>query len=45
MIPDEEKSPEQLRQEMIENLRKNGAEYLQEIAIPGIVKPVDTDNI
>lgn len=37
---DEGKTPEQIRQEMIDNLRKGGAEALQEIAIPGIRQDV-----
>ncbi|MDE6040415.1 MAG: hypothetical protein K2F99_02455 [Muribaculaceae bacterium] len=37
---DEGKTPEQIRQEMIDNLQKGGAEALQEIAIPGIRQDV-----
>ena len=39
-MPNSGKTPEQLRQEMIEQLQKNGAEALQEIAIPGVMQTV-----
>lgn len=41
---DAEKTPEQLREEMIQNIMKNpDAQYTNEVAMPGVVMPVNPD--
>ena len=37
------KTPEQLRAEMIRQLQQSGGEHLTEVAIPGVVQPIDSD--
>lgn len=37
------KTPEQLRAELIEQLKSQGGQIIDEIAMPGVIQPVNTD--
>lgn len=39
-MTEQTKTPEQLRQEMIEKLQKEQATFMQEVAMPGVVQKV-----
>ena len=39
------KTPEQLRSELIKQIQSQGAEHLTEVAMPGVVQPVDASKL
>ena len=44
-MTEQTKTPEQLRQEMIEKLQKEQATFMQEVAMPGVVQKVSPKGV